>query len=138
MMLRLKNERTFVRVLIAGLIMMLISCYKSYCQEVEDVDKWMLFIEELVEGLEADDESIEKIYNDLSYLSENPFNLNHATEEQLKQIPFLSDVQILSILDYLKSHREFVSIYELKNIRFLFIMSFCRKNKNNILFYFIN
>ena len=107
------------QLLICWLIMMLISCYKSYSQEIEVVDKWMLYIDELVEDLEADDESIEKIYNELSYLSENPLNLNRVTAEQLRQIPFLSDIQILYILDHLRMNGEFVSIYELKNIRFL-------------------
>ena len=105
--------------LIIWLIMLLINCYYSYSQEIETVDKWMLYMEELAEELEADDESIEKIYNELSYLSENPLNLNRVTAEQLQQIPFLSDIQILNILDYLKRNGEFVSIYELKNIRFL-------------------
>jgi sRNA-binding carbon storage regulator CsrA len=79
----------------------------------------MDYIEEIAEESEENPESIEKLYNDLSYLSENPLNLNRITAEQLKQIPFLSDIQILNILDYLKKQGEFVSIYELKNIRFL-------------------
>ncbi|MDR1221895.1 MAG: helix-hairpin-helix domain-containing protein [Tannerella sp.] len=79
----------------------------------------MEYIEELSEGTEEDSESIETLYNDLSDLSENPFNLNLVTAEQLRRIPFLSDIQLLNILDYRKNQGEFVSIYELKNIRFL-------------------
>jgi hypothetical protein len=52
-------------------------------------------------------------------LTEHPINLNTATVEQLKQIPFLSDIQIINMLDYLKKNGQFVSIYELKNINFL-------------------
>jgi hypothetical protein len=37
---------------------MLINCYVAYSQEVEDVDKWIQFMEEIVEDLEADNESI--------------------------------------------------------------------------------
>ncbi|MDR1098341.1 MAG: helix-hairpin-helix domain-containing protein [Tannerella sp.] len=79
----------------------------------------MEYIEELMEGTEEDNESIEILYNDLSDLSENPFNLNLVTAEQLRRIPFLSDIQLLNILDYRKKQGEFVSIYELKNIQFL-------------------
>ncbi|MDR0573073.1 MAG: helix-hairpin-helix domain-containing protein [Tannerella sp.] len=79
----------------------------------------MDYIEELAEESEENPESIEKLYNDLSFLSENPLNINRITAEQLKELPFLSDLQILNILDYLKKQGEFVSIYELKNIRFL-------------------
>jgi hypothetical protein len=82
-------------------------------------NKWMEYIEELAENSEENDESIENLYNDLSYLTEHPINLNTVTVEQLKQIPFLSDIQILNILDYAKKNGQFVSIYELKNINFL-------------------
>ena len=98
---------------------MFICCYNSYCQDINYVDKWTEYLSELLEDSEENPESIEKLYDDLSYLSENPLNLNKATVEQLKQIPFLSDMQIMNILDYRKRQGEIVSIYELKNIRFL-------------------
>lgn len=105
--------------LITWLITMSINCYISYSQEIKQVDKWMDYIQELAEESEENAESIEKLHNDLSYLSENPINLNRITAEQLKLIPFLSDIQILNILDYRRKQGEFVSIYELKNIRLL-------------------
>ena len=98
---------------------MFISCYNSYCQDVNSVDKWTEYIDELMEESEENPESIENLYDFLSHLSENPINLNNTTAEQLKQIPFLSDMQIMNILDYLKRQGEIVSIYELKNISFL-------------------
>jgi hypothetical protein len=79
----------------------------------------MEYMEELAEESEENSESVENLYNDLSYLTEHPINLNTVTAEQLKQIPFISDIQILHILDYLKKNGQFVSIYELKNIGFL-------------------
>jgi len=79
----------------------------------------MEYIEELTEDSDENAESIEKLYDELSNLSENPFNLNLTTVEQLRQIPFLTDVQIMNILDYRQKQGEFVSIYELKNIRML-------------------
>jgi hypothetical protein len=91
-----------------------------YAQEfVPNENKWMEYMEELAEESEENSESIENLYSDLSYLTEHPINLNTATMEQLKQIPFLSDIQILNIFDYLKKNGQFVSIYELKNISFL-------------------
>jgi hypothetical protein len=81
--------------------------------------KWMEYIEELTEESEDNTEQIESLFNDLSYLSEHPLNLNTITYEQLAAIPFLSDLQILNILDYRKIQSEFVSIYELKNIKFM-------------------
>jgi hypothetical protein len=98
---------------------MLLNRYNVYCQEINTADKWIEHIEELQENSEENDESIEYLYDDLSYLSENPLNLNCATFEELRKIPFLSDIQILNILDYQRKQGEFVSLYELKNIRFL-------------------
>jgi hypothetical protein len=98
---------------------MLLSCYNAYGQEANSDDKWIEYIEELMEDSEENSESFETLYNDLSDLSENPLDLNLATAEELRRIPFLSDLQILNILDYLKKQGEFVSIYELKNVRFL-------------------
>jgi hypothetical protein len=118
-----KNGHCLDRLLISGFIILFVNCYKSHSQEL-----WQKYMEELLENVqessESNDssesgESIETLYEDLSYLSENPLNLNIVTAEQLRKIPFLSDIQILNILDYLKKQGEFVSIYELKNIRFL-------------------
>ena len=107
------------KLLIIVLIIMTITCYDIYAQEISSVDKWEEYIEELFEDSEENPESLEKFYNDLSFLSENPINLNKANIEQLRQIPFLSEMQILNILDYHRRQGEFVSIYELKNIPFL-------------------
>jgi hypothetical protein len=98
---------------------MLLNHYNVYSQEINTADKWIEHIEELQENSEENDESIENLYDELSYLSENPLNLNLATFEELRKIPFLSDIQIMNILDYRRKQSEFVSIYELKNIRFL-------------------
>jgi hypothetical protein len=102
------------------IIIICISAYCAECQEfVPDANKWMEYLEELAEQSEENAESLEILYNDLSNIAENPFNLNTITADQLKQLPFLSDIQILNILEYLKKNRQFVSIYELKNIDFL-------------------
>ena len=98
---------------------MFINCYNIYSQDINVVDKWTEYINELIEESEENPESVEKLYDDLSYLSENPLNLNKTSAEQLKQIPFLTDIQIMNILDYRKKQGEIVSIYELKNISFL-------------------
>jgi len=114
-----KKRRTGKRVLTVLLITLLITCYKSYSQEVSTVEKWMEFIEELMDDAEENPASIEKLFDELSELSENPFNLNLATAAQLRQIPFLTDIQITDILEYRQKQNEFVTIFELKNIRSL-------------------
>ena len=115
----LTRRYPLLRLLLTLLIILLVNGYKSYSQDVNAVEKWMEYIEELVEDSEENPESIEKLYDELSHLSENPFNLNHATADQLQQIPFLSDIQIVNLLEYRRKQGEWVSIYELKNVPFL-------------------
>jgi hypothetical protein len=101
----------------------LISCYNAYCQEIktvekeiETVEKWQEYIEELMEDEEEDSERLETLYNDLSEIADNPFNLNTVTAEQLQRLPFLTENQANNILTYRQRQNKFVSIYELKNI----------------------
>ena len=115
----IKNFWKCGRMLIMLFITMLTNSYIAYSQEVNVVEKWIEYIEELAEDAEENSESIEKLYDELSYLSENPLNLNIVTAERLKQIPFLSDQQIMNILEYRQKQGEFATIYELKNIRAL-------------------
>jgi hypothetical protein len=120
---RTKHKEQRIKSLLCFRAFLLLSCLQFsglYAQEfVPNENKWMEYIEELAEESEENDESIENLYNDLSYLAEHPINLNAVTMEQLKQIPFLSDMQMFNILDYVKRNGQFVSIHELKNIDFL-------------------
>jgi hypothetical protein len=74
---------------------------------------------EYVEGMaggEEDEEKVEALFFDLSYLSEHPFELNAVTGEQLRKLPFLSDRQIENILSYRTRYGMFMTVYELKSI----------------------
>lgn len=94
---------------------MCINCYNVYGQFIPVVDKWIEYMENLVEETE-DEERAEALYDELSYLLEHPFNINTVSGEELKQLPFLSDYQIESILTYRERYGAMVSLYELKNI----------------------
>ena len=100
---------------ISMLVCLLINCYQSKSQTIQSVDKWMEYVEEMVS--ESVDESyIESLYVDLSYLIEHPFEINSVTEEQLKRLPFLSDLQIQKLLEYRIKYGKMVTLYELKHI----------------------
>lgn len=86
-----------------------------HSQNTFSSDKWMDYVEELAQEAE-DTERIETLYADLSYLVEHPYDINEATAEQLKRLPFLSDRQIESILTYRKKYGNMVTLFELKNI----------------------
>ncbi|MDR2918443.1 MAG: helix-hairpin-helix domain-containing protein [Tannerella sp.] len=100
------------------LITLLISCYQAVSQTVQSVDKWMEYVDDLAEELE-DTEQVEILYSDLSNMTQHPLNINAATSEEFKRLPFLSDVQIDAILNYRKRYGDMATLYELKNITVL-------------------
>lgn len=101
--------------LIILLITVFISHYNVYSQESVSVDKWKEYIEELAEE-SANENQLETLYTELSYLSEHPMDLNQVTAEELSRLPFLTDRQIEQLIAYRKKYGEMVSIYELKGI----------------------
>ena len=104
------------------LIIMCISCLLNVhilcSQHYKMVDNWKEYVEELAAETDQQ-EQIEALYADLSYLSEHPLDLNHLTQEQLKRLPFLSDRQIEALLAYPERYGKMVTIYELKQIEAL-------------------
>lgn len=96
--------------------MLFINSYLLKAQQSNTVDKWMEYVGELASQTD-NTEQMETLYNDLSYLSEHPFNLNTATAEQLKKLPFLSDNQVAALLNYRRKYGDMASIYELKGIK---------------------
>lgn len=103
------------RLFITLLVLLLISSYELKSQVSFPVDKWMEYIDEMAAGTEEEART-EALYADLSYLSEHPFDLNYVTEDQLRRLPFLSDLQISKLLEYRTKYGKMVSLYELKNV----------------------
>lgn len=66
---------------------------------------WETFAEWLIDGVTTDDETstnnINLLLDDLQQLHEHPFNLNKATQTQLRQLPFLPPDVTENILTYL-------------------------------------
>ncbi len=76
--------------------------------------------EEFVEKISADEDNeygyLNSLLDDLEELHENPFNLNTATKDDLKQLPFMDDVTIEEILAYIYRYGPLQSLGELKMI----------------------
>lgn len=105
-------KRLFVTVWITGFI----TGYPLYSQQIDPVDKWMEYVEEIT-GPDAGAGQAELLYDELSYLSVHPVNLNTATAQQLGRLPFLTDGQITALLEYRHRYGELATIYELKGIK---------------------
>jgi hypothetical protein len=75
--------------------------------------KWEEYIQQLSE--ESQDEAqVENLYEDLTYLSQHPVNLNALTPEKLQGLPFLSETQLEKLNQYLARYGPLKSIYELR------------------------
>lgn len=99
-------------------ILFLILFINSYYVESQisfSVDKWREYVDELA-GDTDDEARIETLYADLSYRTEHPYDLNRVTEEELKTLPFLSDLQIRDFLSYRLRTGTLLTLYELKNL----------------------
>lgn len=70
--------------------------------------------EDLSVNNEVEDTQWEDVLEALSSLKQDPLNLNTATQEQLQQFPFLSDIQIEYLLAYVYIHGQMRTVYELQ------------------------
>ncbi len=106
------------RLFISMFIYLLIVCYYADCQTISSVNN----LEELWLEMEIEEEEetgYEEFWNELLYLANHPLDINKATAEEWKKLPFLTDPQIEELVSYKDQYGEMVSIYELKNIRTL-------------------
>lgn len=73
-------------------------------------------LQDIVEEIsENTDEELDytTLFNNLEILAENPLNLNTATADDLRQLLFLSEYQVFSIIKYRNKYQNFQTIYEL-------------------------
>ena len=73
-------------------------------------------ISEIEQMADNDPEMAEQITEKLADLSEKPVNINSRDARELSRLFFLSDFQVRSIADYVKTTGSIVSVYELGNI----------------------
>ena len=84
-----------------------------HAQEIPVTEEQQL--ETVTEVTESDVED-EVLLQQLQYYIENPLNLNAATEEELRSLFILTDLQIYNLLQYRKLAGVLVSIYELQAV----------------------
>jgi len=78
--------------------------------------EWMQYLEEFAESDERNPDDIAQLFDDLSYISEHPFNIQTVTKHDLERLPFLTDIQIENLLYYIYKYGPLVDCYELKNV----------------------
>jgi len=90
----------------------------SYAQEIDSIKKNFNQNELIIENiLDKDiDEKTEDFVEDLLYLKENQIDINKAKENDFKQIPFLTQFHIYSIIEYRKKFGDLKSFAELQYV----------------------
>lgn len=106
----------------------LIACFTFYYS----VDKlcaqqysWEEFVEKISTDEHDDYDYLSPLLQDLEELHHHPFNINEASAEDLRRLPFLSEKDITGILSYLYRYGDMQSLGELLLINELDYMSRC-------------
>lgn len=90
-------------------------CFHSFSKEYEMImDIEDSFYSEFSEDdIITSTAEIEELKESLSYLSENPININSATREELENLPFLKSSQVENLLEYIFDYGPLETMYEL-------------------------
>lgn len=78
---------------------------------------WEQYLNEVMTAEDAGSTAWEQTYELLCELEQHPLNINHATREQLEELPFLSAQQVEGIMAYLWRYGRMESLGELTMIR---------------------
>ena len=78
-----------------------------------------------------DDQDYSDVAERLTYYRKHPIDLNKATKEQLKELIFLSPIQINEILNHSLENGPFINVFELQSIKSLDVESI------SLLLYFV-
>lgn len=101
------------------IIGMILLCNWWYLQAQAPSESMEQFIAEIFEQFTAENEIVldfESFLDDLLDCAQNPINLNNTSREELRKLPFLSDLQIENIQYYVYLRGPLKSLYELQLI----------------------
>ena len=79
---------------------------------------WRSYIEHLAEE-DMEEASIENMFEELSFIEQNPINLNAVTRDELMRFPLLSINQANALSDFLEKNRPVYTVFELRNVYML-------------------
>ena len=87
------------------------------CPIVASADtEWETWLENLMQDGDYSEAQYEEMYNSLSDMTQNKININHATRQELEALPFLSEKQVMDIMEYLDRYHSMKSLNELISI----------------------
>ena len=81
-------------------------------------DDWRSYMEHIGEE-DIDEASIENMFEELSFIEQNPINLNAVTRDELMRFPLISINQANALSDFLEKNRPIYTVFELRNVYML-------------------
>ncbi|MEJ6980218.1 helix-hairpin-helix domain-containing protein [Pedobacter sp. P351] len=99
--------------------LVLLTSLLVFSQKVKSQTETDLLIEQIIEPMfesTSEDFDYSEIVERLNYYNKNPFNLNKVTADQLKDLVFLSPLQINELIRHRTNNGDFMEIYELQSI----------------------
>ena len=94
------------------LLTLLLMCPMAASADTE----WETWLEDLMQDGDYSEAQYEEMYNALSDMTQNKININHATRQELEALPFLSEKQVMDIMEYLDRYHSMKSLNELMSI----------------------
>ena len=94
------------------LLTLLLMCPMAASADTE----WETWLEDLMQDGDYSEAQYEEMYNSLSDMTQNKININHATRQELEALPFLSEKQVMDIMEYLDRYHSMKSLNELISI----------------------
>ena len=113
-----------------ALLMIVLLLTVSYVS-AQDEREWEKYLNEVMTEEDVGETLWEEAYELLCEREQHPLDLNHATREELEQLPFLSAQQVEEIMEYIYRYGPMKSMAELQMIRSLDYM------RRRLLTYFI-
>ena len=93
--------------------------YALFTASAQQEHEWEEYLNEVLTIEDVGTAAWEELYEQLCELNQHPVDLNHASREQLEQLPFLSAQQVEDIMAYLYQYGPMKSLAELQMIRSL-------------------
>lgn len=97
-------------------LVLLLTCV---CADAQSVHEWEKYLSEVMSAEDMESAEWEDCYETLCELAQHPLDLNHASREDLEQLPFLSAQQVEEIMEYLYRYGPMKSLSELLMLRSL-------------------
>lgn len=110
--------RKFLFILVAAV---LFSCSRAGAQDTAtshppDENVIQQQLENIAENTNNEDADFTNLLDQLAIYKEHPINLNSTTPDDLRQLPYLTDIQIAALFRHIERNGRLITIYELQSV----------------------